>query len=69
LAALGPLLLFAAFEPDGGMEIWRSDGSERGTRRVQDIARGPISASPNGITAAGQSVFFAADDGARGVEL
>ncbi len=69
LTAIGPLLLFAAFEPDTGLELWRSDGSERGTQRVQDIARGPTSASPYGLTAAGVSVFFAANDHVRGVEL
>lgn len=69
LTAVGPLLLFAAFEPDSGVELWRSDGSERGTWRLQDIASGPASASPSGFTAVGDRVFFGANDHVRGVEL
>jgi ELWxxDGT repeat protein len=69
LTAVGPLLLFAAFEPDSGVELWRSDGSERGTWRLQDIANGPASASPYGFTAVGDQVFFAANDHLRGAEL
>lgn len=69
LTAVGPLLLFAAYEPDGGLELWRSDGSEQGTRRVQDIAAGSASASPYGITEAGATVFFGANDSLHGAEL
>lgn len=69
LTDVGPLLLFSAFEPDGGREPWRSDGSERGTRRVQDLAPGVLSSDPRDFTAAGPFVFFAADDAASGNEL
>jgi len=80
LTALGGLLLFAADDGAGGRELWRSDGTPAGTFRVKDILPGSGSGVPRFydgraylesevFTTAGSLLFFAADDGATGVEL
>lgn len=69
LGAVGPLLLFTAYSPDYGWELWRSDGSTAGTRLLQDIDPGPASANPGGFTPAGAAVYFAADQRETGNEL
>ena len=59
-----------------GCELWRSDGSAEGTRRVADIAPGPLSANPENslpnlrrtLAVYDDIVFFRANDGS-GVEL
>jgi ELWxxDGT repeat protein len=43
LRALAGLLLFAAFDDDHGLELWRSDGTEAGTFLVKDILPGRAS--------------------------
>ena len=69
LTADGSVLLFSAFDPAHGVEAWRTDGRAVGTRRVTDIAPGPLSSSPLGFTAAGANVYFAANDNDAGFEL
>lgn len=69
LRGIGPLVIFAAFEPASGRELWRSDGTEAGTRLVQDIVSGPASSSLGGFTPAGDDVYFVADDHDHGTEL
>ena len=53
----------------GGHELWVTDGTPAGTKRVLDIRPGPGSSEPDGLTAAGGRVFLAADDGVQGREL
>ncbi len=65
-------LYFAAYDSESGMELWKSDGSATGTTLVKNI-------NPNGnseplwltavTTAAGERLFFSADDGLNGREL
>ncbi len=50
-------------------ELWKSDGTTEGTRRVTDIRPGDDSSDPDSLTASQGAVFFAADDGASGTEL
>jgi ELWxxDGT repeat protein len=70
LFALDSRILFSVFEADSaGLEPWISDGTPRGTRRLQDIAPGGESSYPQGYTRVGASVFFVANDGAHGNEL
>ena len=69
LTAVGDTLFFAA-NGDGGQELWRSDGTSEGTFQVADInknvgqfdfdARG---SNPRHLTAVGDILFFAADNG------
>lgn len=62
--------LFFPFQDDkAGLELWVTDGTPAGTKRVRDIQPGPGSSVPEGLTAAGDRVYFAADDGEHGREL
>lgn len=54
---------------DDGIELWITDGTRKGTRRVKDIRPGRASGDPRELTAAGGRLFFTADDGIRGREL
>jgi ELWxxDGT repeat protein len=70
-------LFFAAGDRKHGVELWRSDGTRRGTRMVKDIRPGPrpccrdqgASSYPSGLTAVGRTLYFVADDGIHGPEL
>ena len=52
-----------------GYELWRSDGTERGTRMVKDINPGAGSSDLSGITPVNHIFYFSADDGVHGTEL
>src|SRR5262249_42101926 len=73
--ALNGLLLFFADDGKHGEELWRSDGTEEGTRLVLDINPGTGNSAPAlpsalNTTAVFQGkMFFAADDGRNGTEL
>jgi ELWxxDGT repeat protein len=69
LVDLGGTLLFGAVSRAHGRELWRSDGTEAGTVRLQDLVPGPISSNPTGFTLSGSRVYFAADDTVTGEEL
>ncbi len=61
LVNIGGTLFFAA-NGTGGRELWKTDGTSTGTVRVKDIApAGP--SKPSGLTAMGDTLVFAADDG------
>ncbi len=76
-------LFFAAGDRRHGNELWRSDGTRRGTRMVKDIRPGPrpcaaskgacrsqgATSYPSGLTAVGRTLYFTADDGIHGSEL
>jgi ELWxxDGT repeat protein len=62
----GDRLFFVA--PSGiGTELWTTDGTPAGTRRVSSIGSRPSSLKD--LVAAGNRVFFSADDGEHGREL
>jgi ELWxxDGT repeat protein len=61
-------LLFRADDRIHGVEPWVSDGTERGTRILRDIALGEESSSPLAFTHVGSRVFFIANDGFTGME-
>src|SRR5262249_12542967 len=56
-------LLFVAGDVDAGIELWVTDGTSAGTRRVADLAPGRASSGPADLTVLGDRVFFSADDG------
>ena len=78
-AAVGTDVYFPADDGVHGTELWRSDGSEQGTRLVADIFRGsspsysggtewPNSSYPYYLTGALGKLFFIAGDGIHGEE-
>jgi ELWxxDGT repeat protein len=52
-----------------GTELWRTDGTEAGTKMVNDINPGKQSSSPTFLTDVNGTLFFAASDGSSGNEL
>jgi ELWxxDGT repeat protein len=62
-AELGGALLFAGRDA-GGVELWRTDGTEPGTRRILELAPGSDGGEPFDLVRAGGLVFFVARDGA-----
>ena len=58
--ALGGQTFFAAHD-DYGWELWTSDGTPEGAGPVTDIARGPASSDPGGLTPLGDRIAFSAD--------
>lgn len=69
ITAFGPSVFLSADDGSTGRELWFSDGTPAGTRRVKDIRPGAGSSDPRSIVAAGGLVFFVADDGIAGAEL
>lgn len=64
------IAFFTFVDQEHGTELWTSDGTEAGTRRVKDIRPGPASALYNGpIVADGGIVYFSARDDEHGSEL
>ena len=72
LTAVGDTLFFNA---NGaypyGYELWKSDGTEAGTVMVKEISPGynQYNGGASYLTAAGDTLYFAADDGIHGLEL
>jgi ELWxxDGT repeat protein len=65
----GRLLLSATPSPHShDVELWVSDGTMRGTRRLKDLRPGMEGSEPGGFTVLGRRLFFAADDGVHGRE-
>ncbi|HEX4495532.1 MAG TPA: ELWxxDGT repeat protein [Thermoanaerobaculia bacterium] len=63
-AGTSPSFLFAADDGTYGRELWATDGTAPGTRRVRDLRPGADSSSPHDLVAFGGKVWFIADDGA-----
>ncbi|XXF76810.1 HYR domain-containing protein [Myxococcaceae bacterium GXIMD 01537] len=68
--ASGKVVYFRAWDAEHGAELWRTDGTAEGTRRVKDILPGPL----NGVSLAAftslgsEQVMFVATDGVHGAE-
>jgi ELWxxDGT repeat protein len=71
-AGMGGKIYFSAVGPTGN-ELWQSDGTAANTVNVADINPGgttiPNSSNPSNLMALGNTLFFAANDGATGAEL
>jgi ELWxxDGT repeat protein len=69
LAASGGTLFFSANDGVHGQELWKSDGTAKGTKLVKDIRPGAKGSKPSVLANVKGVVFFAADDGLHGLEL
>ena len=69
LCAVGSTLFFTAYESDKGTELWKTDGTDKGTVRVKDINSGRSNFSPRYLCNVNNVLFFTADDGKNGAEL
>lgn len=67
--AIGSTLYFAGQDGADGAELWRTDGTASGTKRVADIIPGSGSSGPCNFGAVGSTLYFAASDGTHGREL
>ena len=70
LANVSGTLFFSAYDPDHGVELWKSDGTKDGTKLVKDIRPGgglDGGSAPLEITSfRGLALFRAAEDGFGG---
>ncbi len=62
-------VVFSAFTPETGRELWFSDGTDAGTFLVADIRPGPDSSGPTDFHPEADRVLFSADDGSIGREV
>lgn len=69
LTAAGGRLFMAVFNEATGQELWTSDGTAAGTRRVEEISPGTHGSYPQSFAAVDGRLYFAADDGETGLEL
>ena len=71
LTPVGSKMFFSS--ADNGVssnrELWVSDGTATGTKRVFDIRTGSTGSNPEQLIAFGGSVYFVANDGVNGKEL
>ncbi|WP_257448703.1 ELWxxDGT repeat protein [Archangium lipolyticum] len=67
--AAGSQLFFVFTDATHGAELWVSDGTPGGTRRVRDIRPGTEGSQPKELVVMGGLLFFTADDGVSGREL
>lgn len=65
----GLLLYFSADDHYSGRELWRTDGTRRGTLQVSDINSGKGDSRPTDFTNFNGKLFFQAADGVNGREL
>jgi ELWxxDGT repeat protein len=62
-------LFFAANDGTSGMELWKTDGTESGTKLVKDINPGSSSSSIGYLIRVYNTLFFVANNGINGTEL
>ena len=67
--ALGGTLFFGMEDLESGLELWRTDGTRLGTRRVVDLQPGAGGSHPTELRVVDDRLIFAATDGVHGQEL
>jgi ELWxxDGT repeat protein len=67
--SVGGFTYFRANDGAHGSELWRSDGTERGTLLVADVEPGQASSFPASLTVFSGRLFFTAASAATGREL
>lgn len=63
------ILYFSGQTKSTGRELWRSDGTDVGTKIVANIRAGSADALPKNFLVMGSTLYFTADDGTHGREL
>ncbi|MGE5609813.1 MAG: ELWxxDGT repeat protein [Bacillota bacterium] len=58
----GDWLYFSANDTVHGQELWKTDGTDRGTSLVADLTPGPGHSNPGGLTDVNGRLFFVADN-------
>ena len=69
LYVVGKTLYFRASDGKHGVELWKTDGTESGTKLVKDINTGRGDSDPDQLTAYRGVLLFRADDGVHGSEM
>lgn len=69
MISTGKLAFLLADDDETGFELWASDGTVLGTRRVADIRPGPVSSQPFILGLLDGRLLFRANDGTHGEEL
>jgi ELWxxDGT repeat protein len=69
LVRLGGKVLFAADDGLSGRELWMSDGTEAGTRRLRDLRPGAEGSAPHDLVELGGAVYFFASAAGTGEAL
>ena len=66
---VGSTLFFTASTATHGTELWKTDGTESGTKLVKDVFPGSGNSNALHLTNLDGTLYFTADDGIHGKEL
>jgi ELWxxDGT repeat protein len=66
---LGKVALFSADDGRRGRELWITDGTSSGTRRLADLIRGPRGSAPHDLVRFQNRVYFLAGNPGQGESL